>query len=242
MPRRLLLPRWMVCALVSAALRCAAHAQAAPSAPSVVEPGAPGHANKILTPATTGLHLMPPTVADTRFMQGMIMHHGQAVEMCELVKTHTTDPKVLDLGRRIGLSQATEMAFMSRWLTDRGQPLDDPEMKMGGMDMKGMGDMKGMDMAGMDMKGMEMDMPPMPGMLTRKQMDALRAARGAEFDRLFLTGMMQHHGGALTMVRDLFNQPAAVQDPTLFDFATDVDNTQTAEIDLMRRMLQQQKK
>jgi uncharacterized protein (DUF305 family) len=172
----------------------------------------------------------------------MIMHHGQAVEMCELVKTHTTDPKVLDLGRRIGLSQATEMAFMSRWLTDRGQPLDDPEMKMGGMDMKGMGDMKGMDMAGMDMKGMEMDMPPMPGMLTRKQMDALRAARGAEFDRLFLTGMMQHHGGALTMVRDLFNQPAAVQDPTLFDFATDVDNTQTAEIDLMRRMLQQQKK
>jgi uncharacterized protein (DUF305 family) len=171
----------------------------------------------------------------------MIMHHGQAVEMCDLVKTHTTDPKVLDLGRRIGLSQTTEMAFMTRWLNDRGQPIDDPDMKMGGMDMKDMGDMKGMDMSGMKMDGMDMDMPPMPGMLTRKQMEALRAAHGPEFDRLFLTGMMQHHGGALTMVRDLFNQPSAVQDPTLFDFATDVDNTQTAEIDLMHRLLVQMK-
>jgi uncharacterized protein (DUF305 family) len=206
------------------------------AAQSVVEPGAPGQPNKVLTPQTTGLHQMPPTVADTRFMQGMIMHHGQAVEMCELVKTHTHDPKVLDLGKRIGLSQATEMAFMTKWLTDRGLPIDDPAMKMDGMDMKDMGDMKGMDMAGMDM-----DMPPMPGMLTRKQMEALRAAHGPEFDRLFLTGMMQHHGGALTMVRDLFNQPSAVQDPTLFDFATDVDNTQTAEIDLMHRLLVQMK-
>jgi uncharacterized protein (DUF305 family) len=231
----------MACAL-ALPLACAAlccHAQA-PAAPSVVEPGAPGHSNKVLTAQTTGLHLLPPTVADIRFMQGMIMHHGQAVEMCDLVKTHTTDPKVLDLGRRIGLSQATEMAFMTRWLTDRGQPIDDPTMKMGssmaGMDM---GDMKGMDMSGMKMDGLDMDMPPMPGMLTHKQMDALRAARGPEFDRLFLTGMMQHHGGALTMVRDLFNQPSAVQDPTLFDFATDVDNTQTAEIDLMHRLLVQ---
>jgi len=109
---------------------------------------------------------------------------------------------------------------------------------MAGMDM---GDMKGMDMSGMDMKDMDMDMPPMPGMLTHKQMDALRKATGPEFDRLFLTGMIQHHGGALTMVRDLFNQPAALQDPALFDFATDVDNTQTAEIDLMHRILQQEK-
>ncbi len=239
MPRRFLLHRWMVCALACAALCWRAQAQAAAAAPSVVEPGAPGHSNKVLTAQTTGLHLLPPTVADIRFMQGMIMHHGQAVEMCDLVKTHTTDPKVLDLGRRIGLSQATEMAFMTRWLTDRGQPIDDPMMKMSGMAGMDMGDMKGMDMGGMKMDGMEMDMPPMPGMLTRKQMEALRAARGPEFDRLFLTGMMQHHGGALTMVRDLFNQPSAVQDPTLFDFATDVDNTQTAEIDLMHRLLVQ---
>jgi uncharacterized protein (DUF305 family) len=97
------------------------------------------------------------------------------------------------------------------------------------------------DMKGMDMSGMDMDTPPMPGMLTRKQMDALRHATGPEFDRLFLTGMIQHHGGALTMVLDLFNQPASLQDPALFDFATDVDNTQTAEIDLMHRILVQEK-
>ncbi len=196
---------------------------------SVVQPGAPGQRNKVLTQETTGLHLMPPTQADTSFMQGMIMHHGQAVEMCELVKTHTRDPRVLDLGQRISVSQTSEMQFMKQWLTDRGKPLEDPKMAMGGMDMKGM------DMS--DMKGMDMDMPPMPGMLTHKQMDALRHAQGPEFDHLFLTGMMQHHGGALTMVRDLFNQPSAVQDPALFDFATDVDNTQQAEIDLMRRYL-----
>jgi len=225
--------------LVLFGLAARAQQAASPSAPSVVEPGAPGQKSKVLTAQTTGLHLLAPTVADIRFMQGMIMHHGQAVEMCDLIPTHTKDPKVLELGRRIGLSQTTEMAFMKQWLTDRGQPLDDPAMKMGGMDMKGM---TGMDMgAGMDMAGMDMDMPPMPGMLTHKQMDALRAARGPEFDRLFLNGMMQHHGGALTMVRDLFNQPSAVQDPTLFDFATDVDNTQTAEIDLMHRLLVQLK-
>jgi uncharacterized protein (DUF305 family) len=240
MPRRFQHDRCTACALALAvacvALCGHAWAQAAAAAPSVVEPGAPGHPNKLLTPQTTGLHQLPPTLADIRFMQGMIMHHGQAVEMCELVKTHTTDPRVLELGRRIGLSQATEMAFMTKWLTDRGQPIDDPDMKMDGMAGMEMGDMKGMDM-----DGMEMDTPPMPGMLTRKQMDALRHARGPAFDRLFLTGMMQHHGGALTMVRDLFNQPSAVQDPALFDFATDVDNTQTAEIDLMHRLLVQMK-
>ncbi len=205
---------------------CPAFSQQAGGGASVVEPGAPGHSGKVLTPSTTGLHLMPPTQADTSFMQGMIMHHGQAVEMCALVKTHSHDPKVLEIGRRISVSQTSEMQFMKQWLTDRGKPLEDPKMAMGGMDM-----------GGMDMKGMDIDMPPMPGMLTHKQMDALRHAEGPEFDHLFLTGMMQHHGGALTMVRDLFNQPAAVQDPALFDFATDVDNTQQAEIDLMRRLV-----
>jgi len=229
--KNLLLSAAVVATMVPAA--CAAWGQAA-GAPAVVEPGAPGHSNKVLTSSTTGLHLMPPTPADTSFMQGMIMHHGQAVEMCELVKTHSHDPKVLDLGQRISVSQNSEMQFMKQWLTDRGKPLEDPNMAMGGMDMKGM-DMKDMDMG-------DADVPPMPGMLTRKQMDALRHAEGPAFDHLFLTGMMQHHGGALTMVRDLFNQPAAVQDPALFDFATDVDNTQQAEIDLMRRLLALEKK
>ncbi len=231
MPRRYLL---RVAAAIATMAASVAVAQQAAGAPAVVEPGAPGHSNKVLTSSTTGLHLMPPTPADTSFMQGMIMHHGQAVEMCELVKTHTHDPKVLDLGQRISVSQTSEMQFMKQWLTDRGKPLEDPNMAMGGMDMKGM-DMKDMDMG-------DADVPPMPGMLTRKQMDALRHAEGPTFDHLFLTGMMQHHGGALTMVRDLFNQPAAVQDPALFDFATDVDNTQQAEIDLMRRLLALEKK
>jgi uncharacterized protein (DUF305 family) len=201
--------------------------------PAVVPPGVPGHAGKVLTPSTTGLHLMPPVKADTDFMQGMIMHHGQAVEMTELVRTHSHDPEVLEIGRRIGVSQTSEMAFMKVWLTDRGFPLEEPGAA---------GDMKGMDMKDMDMGGMDMDMPPMPGMLTRKQMEALRNASGPAFDRLFLKGMIQHHGGALTMVRDLFNQPSAVQDPTLFDFASDVDNTQTAEIDMMYRALKHEEK
>ena len=214
--------------------------QAAGGGAAVVQPGAPGTPNKKLTAETTGLHLLPPTQADTEFMQGMIVHHGQAVEMCDLVKTHTQDPRVLEIGRRISVSQTTEMQFMRQWLTDRGKPI---EGDMSGM--AGMGSMAGMDMSGMDMSGMKMDgkdamdTAPMPGMLTPRQMDALRKASGRAFDRLFLTGMMQHHGGALTMVRDLFNQPAAVQDPALFDFAADVDNTQQAEIDLMRRILKQ---
>ena len=83
-----------------------------------------------------------------------------------------------------------------------------------------------------------MAMPLMPGMLTPTQMTALRAARGAEFDRLFLTGMIQHHGGALIMVKDLFDSPGAGQDADIFNFATDVDNTQRAEIKIMQRMLQ----
>jgi uncharacterized protein (DUF305 family) len=232
------LRRFCFTLVATASVSCGVATCQQEAAPSVVQPGAPGQANKVLTPSTTGLHLMPPTVADTQFMQGMIMHHGQAVEMTELVKTHTKDPEVLEIGRRIGVSQTSEMTYMKLWLTDRGLPLEDPAgmkgMDMGGMDMK--------DMKGMDMGGMDMDMPPMPGMLTKKQMDALRKANGPEFDHLFLTGMIQHHGGALTMVRDLFNQPAAVQDATLFDFASDVDNTQTAEIDMMYRAIKHEEK
>jgi uncharacterized protein (DUF305 family) len=94
-------------------------------------------------------------------------------------------------------------------------------------------------MAGMDHDHMDMAMPMMPGMLTKEQMKALAAATGPEFDHLFLTGMIQHHTGALTMVKDLFRVPGAGQDPRLFDFASDVDNTQQAEIDIMRHMLKE---
>ncbi len=163
-------------------------------------------------------------------MQGMIMHHNQAVEMTALMASRSKNPKLLELGQRISISQTDEMVFMKQWLQDRGYPISDGKDHMAGM--AGMKDMPGMDMS---------DMPPMPGMLTAKQMDALRKATGPEFDHLFLTGMIQHHTGALTMVKDLYNTPGAGQDAMLFDFTSDVDNVQQAEIDTMRHMLAQEK-
>jgi uncharacterized protein (DUF305 family) len=156
-------------------------------------------------------------------MQGMIMHHAQAVEMTALMESHTNNKDLLLLGARISHSQTEEINFMKRWLEARGQPTT---MKMSGMDM---------DMPGMDMSSHHQML--MPGMLTAKQMDALRKANGAEFDRLFLTGMIQHHGGALTMVKDMFDTAGAGQDAELFNFATDVDSGQRAEIRIMQTML-----
>jgi uncharacterized protein (DUF305 family) len=152
-------------------------------------------------------------------MQGMIMHHGQAVEMTALIPTHTTNPDLTRLGARISASQTDEMAFMKRWLHSRGLPIS--------MAMPGMPDM---DMSGKPMAAM-------PGMLTPAQMTALRKAEGPEFDRLFLQGMIRHHTGALTMVHDLFNSPGGGQGADIFDFATDADNTQRAEIKIMQNML-----
>jgi uncharacterized protein (DUF305 family) len=200
---------------------------------SIVQPGAPGHSNKTLTPETASAAPRKPSEADIQFMQGMIMHHSQAVEMTELLRTRSKDKEVQALGKRISISQTDEMAYMKQWLTDRGEPIS----AHGSMNMAGM-DMAGMDMAGMDHMDMGA-MPMMPGMLTPAQMKALAAATGPEFDHLFLTGMIQHHTGALTMVKDLFKSPGAGQDPQLFDFASDVDNTQQAEIDIMRHMLKE---
>jgi uncharacterized protein (DUF305 family) len=196
-------------------------AQQAPSnsAPVVVQPGAPGTPGRTLPPSTTG-HAPQQSQADIEFMQGMIMHHGQAVEMTALIPSHTEDKQVRSLGARISLSQTDEMNFMKRWLRARGEPVS---MAMPGM-------------PNMDRDGQPMH--AMPGMLTPQQMETLRQAKGAEFDRLFLTGMMQHHNGALVMVRQLFDTPGAGQDADLFDFATDVDNTQRAEIRIMQNILQ----
>jgi uncharacterized protein (DUF305 family) len=200
---------------------------------SIVQPGAPGHSNKTLTPETATAPPRKPSDADVKFMQGMIMHHSQAVEMTELLKTRTHDTEVQALGKRISISQTDEMRFMKEWLTERGEPLSEPGS------MNKTGNMAGIDMAGMDHDHMDMTMPMMPGMLTKEQMKALAAATGPAFDHLFLTGMIQHHTGALTMVKDLFRVPGAGQDPRLFDFASDVDNTQQAEIDIMRHMLKE---
>jgi uncharacterized protein (DUF305 family) len=195
---------------------------------SIVQPGAPGQSNKTLTPETASAAPRRPSEADIKFMQGMIMHHAQAVEMTELLRTRSQNTEVQALGKRISISQTDEMRSMKQWLTDRGLPLSgDGSMDMAGMDMSGMGHM---DMGPMSM---------MPGMLTPEQMKALAAATGPAFDHLFLTGMIQHHTGALTMVKDLFASPGAGQDPQLFDFASDVDNTQQAEIDIMRHMLKE---
>ena len=205
--------RILVVALLLAPCAIAASQQA-----PIVQPGAPGHPSTTLPASTTGT-TTPPSPADIDFMQGMIMHHNQAVLMTAMIPSHTQNPDVRKLGAKISLSQTDEMNFMKRWLTVRNQPTD--------MSMPGMPDM--------DMHGDPM--PMMPGMLIPEQMEALEKATGPAFDHLFLAGMIQHHTGALTMVHDLFNSAGAGQDADLFDFATDVDNTQRAEIRIMQNLL-----
>jgi len=213
-------------------------AKSADSGVSIVQPGAPGHSNKTLTPETATAAPRKPSDADIKFMQGMIMHHSQAVEMTDLLRTRSQDKEVQALGKRISISQTDEMRFMKQWLTDRGLSISEHgSMDMAGMDMSGMDHMDHDHMEHTD--HMDMAMPMMPGMLTAAQMKALAAATGPAFDHLFLTGMIQHHTGALTMVKDLFATQGAGQDPQLFDFASDVDNTQQAEIDIMRHMLKE---
>ena len=190
--------------------------------PVVVQPGAPGQPTQKLPPATRAT-LPPRSPKDVEFMQGMIMHHAQAVEMTALIESHTETKDLRLLGARISQSQSDEMKFMKRWLEARGEPIS-PAMP----------EMPGMDMPGHDMSGHLM---LMPGMLTPKQMDSLRKAKGAEFDHLFLAGMIQHHNGALMMVKDLFDTAGTGQDAELFNFATDVDSGQRAEIKIMQTML-----
>jgi uncharacterized protein (DUF305 family) len=200
---------------------CAQQAES-PAPPVVVQPGAPGQPTRTLPPSTRAT-LPPRSPKDVEFMQGMIMHHAQAVEMTALIESHTKNKDLRLLGARISQSQSDEMKFMKRWLEARGEPVSPP-----------MPGMPSMDMPGHDMSGHQM---LMPGMLTPKQMDALRKAKGAEFDHLFLTGMIQHHNGALIMVKDLFDTAGAGQDAELFNFATDVDSGQRAEIKIMQALL-----
>ena len=181
--------------------------------PVIVQPGAPGQPTKIL-PSTTRATLPPVSQKDVEFMQGMIMHHEQAVEMTALMESRTQNKSLRLLGARISQSQSAEIDFMKRWLAARGESDE------------------------MDMSSMDMSHPMlMPGMLTKKQMSALKKASGAEFDRLFLTGMIQHHTGALTMVKDLYDNAGTGQDAELFGFTTDVDSGQRAEIRIMQNML-----
>jgi uncharacterized protein (DUF305 family) len=192
--------------------------QNAPAVPVVVQPGAPGQPSKTLPPSTKAT-LPPLSRADVEFMQGMIMHHQQAVEMTAWIPSRTENKELRALGARISSSQSDEIKFMRRWLVERGES---QSMAMP-------------DMSGMDASHHEMML--MPGMLTPEQMAALHQAKGGRFDRLFLTGMIQHHEGALTMVKELFENAGAGQDAEIFDFANDADNTQRAEIKIMQGML-----
>lgn len=197
------------------------------SAPAIVRPGAPGQASTIL-PADTTAKLTPNSPKNSEFMQGMIHHHAQAVEMVALIESRTENTDVRLVGDRISRSQADEIAFMERWLKVRGEPT---EMQMA----------KGSNSHGSHGSS---DMLKMPGMLSAKQFDTLRNAEGKDFERLFLIGMIQHHEGAIVMVKDLFDTAGAGQDAELFNFASDVDSGQRAEIKTMQTLLEklQQKK
>jgi uncharacterized protein (DUF305 family) len=212
---------YTIAALLCGSAASVGYAQrAATGSVSVVQPGAPGTPSKSLPPSTSGV-VPPRSQADIEFMQGMIMHHSQAVEMTALISSRTQNKEVRALGARISLSQTDEIKFMKRWLVARGAPVS--------MAMPGMPEM--------DMSAKPM--PSMPGMLTPEQMNALQQAKGTEFDQEFLRGMIQHHKGALVMVKQLFDTPGAGQDADLFDFATDADNTQRAEINIMEDMLKE---
>jgi uncharacterized protein (DUF305 family) len=162
----------------------------------------------------------PYTKADIDFMSGMIAHHAQAIRMSKLAPTNGASGSILTLASRIINAQTDEIVLMQRWLRDRNQTV--PDASATGMKMM--------------MNGMEHEML-MPGMLTEEQMKQLANARGPEFDKLFLTGMIQHHKGAVSMVKTLFDTYAAGQDELVFKFASDVNVDQTTEIARMQQLL-----
>jgi uncharacterized protein (DUF305 family) len=158
-------------------------------------------------------------------MQGMIHHHAQALTMSALAVKKTARNDVRVLAERIDVAQRDEIEFMQRWLRERGESVPNP---------MAMHDMGGHQMPISEMPGMTM---MMPGMLSPEQMEQLRTATGPDFDRLFLTFMIQHHQGAVTMVKELFSSQGAGLDDTVFKLASDISADQTSEIDRMQQML-----
>jgi len=201
-----------------------------PQSTPIFNPGAPGAPSRVISAReAVELGRTSFTDEDVAFMQHMIVHHGQAVEMVELLQTRGVHPTVQRLGQRIALSQEAEMAVMRGWLSDRGQPLDMPGM--GG----GHAAMDHSAHAGHVMP--PSDTPIMAGMLSPAQMQALAAASGPAFDRLFLEGMIRHHQGALDMVDALLANPDAAEDTMLSDFTTSIVADQSAEILRMQSLL-----
>ncbi len=201
-----------------------------PQSTPIFNPGAPGAPSRVISAReAVELGRTSFTDEDVAFMQHMIVHHGQAVEMVELLQSRGVHPTVQRLGQRIALSQQAEMDLMRGWLTDRGQPVDMPGMGGGhaGMDHSAH--------AGHAMPPSET--PVMAGMLSPAQMQALAAASGPAFDRLFLEGMIRHHQGALDMVDALLANPDAAEDTMLSDFTTSIVADQSAEILRMQSLL-----
>ncbi len=182
----------------------------------------------------------PYTQADIDFMSGMIHHHAQAITMSRWAPSSGASASLQRLTARIINAQTDEIHLMQTWLKDRNQvpPMVD---SLGNVTMGGAAHaMPGHTMPGHDMSsmaGMGGTMPTMPGMLSPEQMKELQAARGEEFDRLFLTYMIQHHRGAVTMVKTLFSAPGAGQDESVFKFANDVEVDQSTEIKRMMTMM-----
>jgi uncharacterized protein (DUF305 family) len=176
----------------------------------------------VLHPTPSSLGRLPYTDADVDFMSGMIPHHAQAVIMAGWAPSHGARKDVAILCERIVVGQRDEILTMQNWLRDRGLPVPDATSTRHKMKMN----------------GVEHDML-MPGMLTDEEMAALDRARGPEFDRLFLLGMIKHHQGAIDMVDTLFNSYGAAQDQTVYKFASDVYADQSIEIDRMHKMLEE---
>ena len=182
--------------------------------PRIVQPGAPGQSSR--TFSSTELDQVEGvsyTDADVSFMQGMIPHHQQALEMTALVRQHAVTEAVQRMALRMEISQRDEIALISAWLADRGEIIE----------MSNMGAMQ----------------HEMMGMLTPEQMQTLSETRGMDFDRLFLEGMIQHHRGALAMVTELFSTSGAAQESTIFKFAEEIDADQLMEIERMQGLLNQ---
>jgi uncharacterized protein (DUF305 family) len=187
---------------------------AADPAPAIIQPGAPGEESRVVTAREAAdLSRVQHTPADVAFMQGMIHHHAQALEMVALLQTRTQSDEMRSMGQRIELSQRDEIGFMREWLLARGEDAPDEHAHHMG------------------------PVPTMPGMATPEDMEALAAAMGASFDRLFLNLMITHHLGAVTMVDELLATPGAAEQTDVFAFTADVVADQQAEMDRMSAML-----
>jgi len=206
----------LLAAIICIAWTHPALASADQSTSPIVQPGAPGQPVRDLS-SEEAIRIAVTSFSpeDVRFMQDMIPHHHQALQMSELAPDRTNLGGLLDAARRIEVSQQDEIEFMQQWLSERDQPVPDPTAH----------------------DGMHQDHQQMAGMATAEQMAELAAAKGTDFDRLYLQLMIRHHEGAVKMVKKLQEQPGSAFDPTLFEFTNDITNDQTAEIEKMNALL-----